>query len=149
MEKRPLQNRWASHQWRTAAVTLADAPHSAPPGDCIAHAGHELTLFRDEAEGYYLNLSSGAPMVFVMWRMEEGAPGAEGEVGEAPQPKFVTVSYNEAGRLMDAQETVETVPLPAPLLPWLEAYVAEHYKPEPKKKRARASFLSPQERDKL
>ena len=45
---------------------------------------------------------------------------------------------HEAARLMDAQERVDTVPLPAEMRIWLESYVAEHYKPEPKKKRVKA-----------
>jgi regulator of protease activity HflC (stomatin/prohibitin superfamily) len=39
------------------------------------HPGHEIVLHRDEAEGYYLNITSPDPKVFVMWRMAE--PGAD------------------------------------------------------------------------
>jgi hypothetical protein len=103
----------------------------------------DISLFKDEAEGYFLNTSSGDPRAFVMWRLGDG--GMEGE----PEVKSVTLSYNEAARLMDAQERVDTVALPAVFRGWLEGYVAEHYRPEPKKKRARASFVAPRDKDKL
>ena len=143
MEKRALNSRWVSHEWHAAAVTLADDEEGIAP-DWQAHPGHSVSLHRDEAEGYYLNTSSGDPKVFVMWRLEQ-EEGAE----ETATPRFVTLSYNEAGRLMDAQEKVETVPIPPAMLAWLQAYVAENYKPEPKKKRARSSFVSPADRSKL
>ena len=137
MEKRPVTSRWVSHEWAAAAVTLVDDP--APAGGWEKHEGHAVSLFRDEAEGYYLNTSTGEPKVFVMWRADE-------EGGEGATPKFVTLSYNEAARLMDAQEKVDAVPMPASMRSWLEAYVLENYKPEPKKKRARVSFIAPGER---
>lgn len=147
MEKRALASRWASHEWHAAAVTLEGDAAGADQGVAAgwqAHPGHSVSLHRDEAEGYYLNTSSGDPKVFVMWRLEQ-----EEGAAETVTPRFVTLSYNEAGRLMDAQEKVETVPIPPAMLAWLQAYVAEHYKPEPKKKRARSSFISPADRAKL
>lgn len=143
MERRALAaNRWASHQWLVAALLPQDAP-AVSTEDARSFGPFEVQLFRDEAEGYFLNTSSDDPQAFVMWRMGDG--GLEGE----PEVKSVTLSYNEAARLMDAQERVDTVPLPDEVRKWLESYVAEHYKPEPKKKRVKASFLAPKERDKL
>jgi hypothetical protein len=139
MEKRPVESRWVSHEWRAAAVTMAG--ESVPQAGWEGYDGHEVSLFRDEAEGYYLNISTPEPKVFVMWRMQEGS--------DVAVPHMVTVSYNEAARLMDAQEKVEALPMPAAMRPWLEAYVAEHYKPEPKKKRAKVSFIAPGERPKV
>src|SRR5262249_16102738 len=55
------------------------------------HPGFTLELFHDESEGYYLNLASPQPFVFVNWLDESGAG----------VPKIVTVSYNEAARMMD------------------------------------------------
>src|SRR5215467_8845014 len=68
------------------------------------HPGLAVTLYKDEGEGYYLNLTSGRPVWFVMWRVDENDPSRA-------WPELVTVSYNEAGRLLDAQERVETAPL--------------------------------------
>ena len=40
------------------------------------HPGFELAIHRDEIEGYYMNVSSGSPRVFVLWRMEDGDDAA-------------------------------------------------------------------------
>ena len=47
---------------------------------------------------------------------------------------IVTLSYNEAARMMDGGEQVDAVALPLPLHAMLVPFVEEHYKPEPKKK---------------
>jgi hypothetical protein len=143
MERRALAaNRWASHQWVVADLLPQDET-AVSTADVRVFGPFEVQLFRDEAEGYFLNTSTGDPHAFVMWRLGDG--GLEGE----PDVRSVTFSYNEAARLMDAQERVDTVPLPDELRGWLESYVAENYKPEPKKKRVKASFLAPREKDKL
>ena len=103
------------------------------------HPGFGLELFKDEAEGYYLNLSSGAPVWFVMWRVDDEDPSQA-------RPHAVSLSYNEAGRWLDAQERVDNVPLPADLVAWLQAFTDEHYRPEPKKRKRPASFLPPDQR---
>lgn len=98
-----------------------------------------VTLHRDEAEGYYLNLSSGAPAWFVMWRIDDEDPSRA-------WPELVTLSYNEAGRWLDAQERVDNLPLPADVCAWLQAFADEHYKPEPKRRQRPVSFLPPGQR---
>lgn len=103
------------------------------------HPGLTVTLHRDEAEGYYLNLSSGAPVWFVMWRVDD-------DDTSRAWPELVTLSYNEAGRLLDAQERVDNLPLPVEVCAWLQAFVDEHYKPEVKQRRRPASFKSPERR---
>lgn len=103
------------------------------------HPRMEVALHRDEAEGYYLNLTSGAPAWFVMWRVDDADPSYA-------WPELVTLSYNEAGRLLDAQERVDNVPLRGEALAWLEAYTQAHYKPEPKKRSRPPSFRAPQDR---
>ena len=42
------------------------------------HPGLTVRLFKDDAEGYLLNVSAPAPCWFVLWRMEEepGAPAS-------------------------------------------------------------------------
>jgi hypothetical protein len=103
------------------------------------HPGLTVALHRDEAEGYYLNLSSGAPVWFVMWRVDDADPSRA-------WPELVTLSYNEAGRLLDAQERVDNVPLIGEPLAWLHAYTEAHYQPEPKKRSRAPSFRAPGER---
>jgi hypothetical protein len=75
----------------------------------------------------------------VMWRVDDVDPSRA-------WPEFVTLSYDEAGRLLDAQERVDNVPLPVSMLPWLQAYTDEHYRPEPKKRSRPPSFRAPSER---
>jgi hypothetical protein len=147
MERTAQPSRW--EDWRHAVVDVV--PHEEAFGDAprvlrddgkvrrVLHPGFTVELFLDEAEGYYLNSSSGAPVWFVMWRVHDEDPS------EA-KPEFVTLSYNEAGRLLDAQERVDNTPLPAPLVEWLAAWVAEHYKPEVKQRRRPQSFVAPDER---
>ena len=98
-----------------------------------------LELFRDEAEGYYLNLSSGNPVWFVLWRIDDEDPSQA-------SPVSISLSYNEAGRWLDAQEKVDNVPLSADVREWLQAYVDANYQPEVKKRRRPQSFLPPDQR---
>jgi hypothetical protein len=101
------------------------------------HPGFKVELFRDEAEGYQLNATTPAPCWFVLWRMEE-EPGLAAE--PVPRPVVVTLSYNEAGRWLDAQETVEQVPAPPDVVAWLRGYVEAHYVAEPKRRKRPESF---------
>jgi len=75
----------------------------------------------------------------VMWRIDDEDPSRA-------WPELVTLSYNEAGRLMDAQERVDNVPLPADVREWLQVYADEHYRPEPKERKRPASFRAPEQR---
>ncbi len=119
----------------TEARLLRDDGHIAQ----FLHPGFRVELYRDEAEGYYLNLSSGQPVWFVMWRIHDEDPSRA-------WPERVMLSYNEAGRLLDAQERVDNLPLPADVTAWLHAYTVEHYKPEPKRRARPASFRPPEQR---
>jgi hypothetical protein len=137
MERRALANRWQSETWQPVAV-VPDEPDAATPRVVLEdggrvqwlHPGFEIVLHRDEAEGYYLNLTAGQPYMFVMWRMED----------DQAVPKLVTPSYHEAARLMDGGAQVDGVPLPAELATWLAAYVDANYRPEPKKRARPPSF---------
>ena len=141
MERIPLQSRWASEQWRPAAVVpiAGDPPIPGAP-ECVAEGpagttwrfpGRAIELHPSEAEGYFLNITSDTPLVFVMWRP------AEDGIEPAARPELVTVSYNQAGRLMDGGEKVDPVPMPDAILAWLQPFVAENYKPEPRRKMKR------------
>ena len=139
MERTPLVNkRWQSEKWEPIGVIPDTSEAGARPRALIENAscaqwlypGFKLQLFHDEAEGYYLNLSSKKPFVFVNWLEEEGAG----------VPKGVTVSYNEAARLLDAGTQVDGVPMPVQWIPWLAEYVERNYRPEPKKRARPPSF---------
>jgi len=146
MEREAQPNRW--EDWRFSVIEVVidegfgtDARVLRDDGKRrrSLHPGFALELFKDEAEGYFLNLTSGSPVWFVMWRASEDDP-------PQAQPEAVSLSYNEAGRWLDAQERVDNVPLPADLVAWLQAFTDEHYRPEPKKRKRPASFLPPEKR---
>ena len=122
---------WQPLAWRLAAIEPADPSTPADGTDGADALG--IGLHRDEATGYYLNASSGDPSIFVMWRLEEGRPRALG----------VTLSYDEAGRWMDAGESVDRLPMPSEMFAWLDEFVRLHYRPEQRRKRQaqRPSFL--------
>jgi hypothetical protein len=44
------------------------------------------------------------------------------------------VSYNEAARFLDSGEQVDGVALPDAIARWMRPFIAEHYKPEPRRK---------------
>jgi len=144
-ERQP--NRWEAWRFRINDVVVDDghfgdaARTLRDDGHCLLrlHPGLEVALHRDEAEGYYLNLSSGAPVWFVMWRVHDEDPSLA-------WPELVTLSYNEAGRLLDAQERVDNVPLQGEHIAWLQAYTELHYRPEPKKRSRPQSFRAPGDR---
>jgi hypothetical protein len=96
-----------------------------------------VELFRDDAEGYFLNLSSPQPCFWVFWRADEERL-IDGEPMAVPQ--IVTLSYHDAGRWLDAQERVDQVPAPAEVVEWLRGFVAEHYRAEPKRRQRPDSF---------
>ncbi len=138
MERTPIASRWASHKWEALGVVGDDGPSGTVPSLLVDDAertrwlypGFRLELYVDEAEGYYLNLFSPQPFVFVNWIDEDSRA----------VPKIVTVSYNEAGRLMDAGGRVDGVPLLPEWRPWLAEFVARNYRPEPKKRIRPPSF---------
>lgn len=138
MERIALHNRWTSDQWRPASVEPVEAgrarrmdPVRIEDSEARTRwrfAGRELELHPSEAEGFFLNVTSEPPVVFVMWRMRED------DLQPAAEPVILTLSYNEAGRFMDGGERVDPVPMHPVIRDWLAAYVAVHYKPEPRKK---------------
>lgn len=147
IERRKHPTPWEDWGFRIADVVIDEGDYGDTPRTLrddgqtalFLHPGFALTLHRDEGEGYYLNLTSGSPVWFVMWRTDDDDPSRA-------WPELVTLSYNEAGRLLDAQEHVDNVPLPPDVCGWLQAYADEHYKPEPKQRKRPASFRAPGER---
>jgi hypothetical protein len=137
MERQALANRWVSERWEASGVVLDADPPGTPPRVIVEQKeltqtlfpGFRLRLLREDAEGYYLNITSPSPKVFILWRMHD----------DGPRPEFVTVCYFEGTRWADSGEQVDGVKLPTELRPWIERFVAEHYHPEPRKPRRYAS----------
>ena len=135
-------NRWQPWRWELAEVIADDAAFGVEPRLLLdsadeqrwLHPGYTVELFRDDAEGYYLNATTPAPCWFVLWRMDEGA--------DLARPAAVSVSYHDAGRWLDAQETVEQVPAPPDVIAWMREFADAHYVPEPRKRKRPQSFQS-------
>jgi hypothetical protein len=155
MRREPIvgaMSRWQSHRWVLENVILAGEATSTLVEKTASkltnidknnsterwiHAGYRAELFSDDAEGYYLNVTTDAPCWFVLWRMEEEAGITDEPIAK---PEMVSLSYHDAGRWLDAQETVEQVPLPPAVITWLKAFVDEHHVIETKKRKRPESF---------
>ena len=132
IEKTRLDNPWASERWEVVGVVPAFGDLGEIPRRIFADdtreqflaARFDLELFRDEAPGYHLNLTSPEPRVFVVWRLENGFA----------KPCNATLSYTEAARFMDASEEVDGAPIPEEIANWLGDFVNTHFKPEPRRK---------------
>ena len=137
MEHCALTNRWVTESWEAKGVVRDGSPPDTLQRVIVREQtltqilfpGHVIRLQRYEAEGYYLNITSPQPKVFILWRMHD----------EVARPEFLTVSYNEGTRWADSGESVDGVPMPAELLPWIGEFVEQHYKPQPKKQKRYAS----------
>lgn len=142
MERIAVQSRWISEKWQLAGVLPEDAANAAAAAGMASRVlvdreglrqvlfpGFVAVLYPDEAEGYFLNITSAEPRIFVMWRLSEDETDAA--------PHAVTLSYNEAGRWMDAQEKVESVAIPENIFTDLVAWVQQNYRPPEKKERIR------------
>ncbi len=139
-----IGGRWQSEKWEAVSVLEDPGTDAAPrlleqDSDHARwlHPGLQVEMYRDEAEGYYLNLSAPQPFAFVAWRMEENIA----------RPWRVTLSYNEASRMMDSGESVDGVPMPDAWRGWLAEYVERYYRPEEKKPRARPPSFRGAHRD--
>jgi hypothetical protein len=163
MRREPVigpMSRWQAFRWVLADVmvrsepdetTLADPDESHEPEKVEPVGGipadeatthwlfprFRVELFRDDAEGYFLNLNSPNPCFWVFWRADE-ARLLDGEAMAVPQ--IVTLSYHDAGRWLDAQERVDQVPAPEEVVDWLRGFVDTTYRPEPKRRKRPDSF---------
>ncbi len=145
MQRRAAQSRWAEFVWEPFGVVPSTGNTASGSKILVEQAGlmqwlHEgfaIELHRDEAEGFYLNLTAPDPRVFVLWRME----------GETALPVHVTVSSEEASRWMDGGHSVDGVKMPREIFAWVGEWVEKNYKPKPFEKRIKPrSFLHPKDR---
>ncbi len=153
MRRERIDHKWQTWRWVLAEVVPHEEAFGAQArllfqGDKEErwlHPGFDVELFRDDAEGYYLNMTTDTPGWFVLWRMDEDlTPGA----GDEPlaRPAMVSLSYHDAGRWLDAQENVDQVPAPPNVIEWTRAFVDANYVQEPKKRNRPQSFMALQDR---
>jgi len=143
MQRRQLDNRWQSVAWEPRSVIPSIEPKGAPRllvdeagTQQWLYPGFELVLHRDEAEGYYLNVSVPGARVFVLWRLDD----------DQGLPLDVTASYNEGARWLDGGHSVDGVSMPAEVYAWVGEYVEQNYRPEPRKRIKPRSFVHPKNR---
>jgi hypothetical protein len=137
LRREAVESRWEDHRWSLLGVVPDVGGETRVLRDDGVmldrlFPGFLLTLFEDEAEGYYLNASSGEPSVFVALRIDEA--------GGEPYPLQATLSYNEAARWMDGGERIERVPAWPELAAWMGIWVEQNYRPEPKRRQRPRSF---------
>ena len=145
MRRERLNNRWQPWRWALADVVPQEPGFGKEPRLLLRnedeqrwlHPGFLVELYRDDAEGYYLNATTSAPGWFVLWRMEEEATVSDEPIA---RPVAVTLSYHDAGRWLDAQETVEQVAAPPHVVEWMHEFALANYTPEPRKRARPQSF---------
>lgn len=145
MRKVHSHNKWQPWRWELAEVVPQQEAFGSEPRLLLdteseqrwLYPNFRVELFRDDAEGYYLNYSTDAPGWFVLWRMEE-----EPTIAAEPlaRPAMVSLSYHDAGRWLDAQEYCEQVPAPPEVVAWMREFAEAHYVPEPRKRQRPESF---------
>jgi Protein of unknown function (DUF3305) len=150
MERTAEPNRWEAWGHRVLEViadegTFGSEPRKLHDDGKVSqwlHPGHKLELFADECKGYFLNLTAGQPVWFVMWRLDEGD-------ASMARPEAVSVSYIQADRWLSAEEKVDNVPLQDDLHDWLRLFTNEHFKVDAPRRQRAQSFLSGEEREKV
>ena len=151
MRRERIDNRWQPWRWALADVVMQEPGFGTEPRLLLKnddeerwlHPGFVVELFRDDGEGYFLNVTTTAPCWFVLWRMdEEGAAAGE----PIARPVAVSLSYHDAGRWLDAQESVDQVPAPADVVEWLREFTLAHHTQEPRKRRRPQSFQQLEDR---
>jgi hypothetical protein len=142
-----VMSRWQTWRWVLDDVVPHEVGFGNEPrllykndqAERWLHPCYRVELFEDDTEGYQLNASTPAPGWFVLWRMEDQATVADEPLA---RPVVVSLSYHDASRWLDAQETVEQVPAPQAVIEWLNAFIAEFYKVDVKRPKRPESFKS-------
>ena len=134
--------KWSYPGWQVFAVITGEHLESQNQNMMI-HDDGEITrfywggmsvnLYKDGCEGYWYNLLSEKPCLFVVCDGEEG--------DEEIEPVFITANQDEANANMESDDLVLSVPMPVDIRERIERYVTSHYRPEEKKKRKRKNWV--------
>lgn len=134
--------KWAFPSWHVFSIvtgediTTSDQRVTEHDGGKIKRyfwSGLKLNLYKDGSEGYWYNLLSQTPYLFVI---------CDGEVGDMEvKPRYVTANQDEANGHLESDDLVLSIAMPASIRQLLEQYVITHYRPVKKKKRKRKDWL--------
>ena len=144
-------SQWQPWRWLPHSVAMQDDTMPTQPTlwrqtadeEIWLHPGFEVTLFKDDVQGYYLNSTAPSPSWFVLWRIEE-EPHIASEVMAVPV--MVSLSYHDAGRWLDAQENVDPIAAPQDVVAWMNDFTQTHWQEEPKRRKRPESFKPLQDR---
>lgn len=128
MEKRPSTHAWIDFSYQALGVVVCDSDEKSELRQIYQHgevehflvSGLNLQLYTDECESYYHNLMSPKPGCFIVASQPDDAD-------EMPVPYLVSLSFDEAHAYLEGDEQVYSVPIPAQLYQWAEAFVLTHY----------------------
>ncbi len=114
---------------------------STEKGELFAFSDYTVTLYKDACERYWHALIGDQPKAYVVCREE--SDDSEHDLGI--EPLLVTCDYDEATAHAETDSLVLSCPIPGEMYRFMEAFVLEHYKPQPFKKRKRKKWLTEDE----
>ncbi len=133
--------KWVVPQWKVFAIVSGEhinqhdqkvLIHEDEIHSRYFFGGLLLHLFKDGTEGYWYNLLSQTPYLYVICDGEEGDNDIE--------PAFITANQDEATGYMESDRMVLSIPAPVEICDILERFVISHHHPEQKKKRKRQDW---------
>ncbi|MEJ2645399.1 MAG: DUF3305 domain-containing protein [Gammaproteobacteria bacterium] len=140
-----VSGRWRVPRWKLLDVVAGEGIAAGPGeaaerdvADRVVWGGLSLRLYRDSAESYWYNLVGNTPSLFVVLQTDDD----DGLV-----PVAVTANYDEAGAHLEGDDTVLSVPMSASVYRWLEQYVRDNYRPQPRKARKRKPWIEEMDDD--
>jgi hypothetical protein len=149
LAREPLDNPWEDHRWRAVDVVV-DAPllsgdwteHGRVADTVLYHAATlPLVLHRKETPAYRINLDSGEPAVWIVLRKDPSATGPRPvEVHAVSASPHDVQAYGES-----ELESIQSVPMPQPLIALVAYFLDQHHIDEPFVKRQRARHHRPEE----
>jgi hypothetical protein len=135
------KKKWVLPQWKAFAVVTGQHIYQHDQKVLIHEdefrsrffwGGLVVHLYKDGTEGYWYNLLSDSPYLFIVCDGEEGDRDVE--------PAFITANQDEATGYMESDRLVLSIAMPGDILDVIERYVVSHYHPEQKRKRKRQNW---------
>ena len=119
----------------TATATAEPTDMATPQSQLLRFDNLVLELHPDEAENYYLNISTTTPRCFVVMQEASGTT--------PPEPLLVTASADLAASYESVDHEVAVVTLDPALYLAVETFALTHYIPQEFVKRKRKNWTQP------